>query len=110
MRKTPVSSRETRYQRVIYRGQPQNAADVATLEARHAFQGDQTTVAFALLQVYFPQELVDKLRSDDAWWNKPDYSGILGAFSEQLTQTQINTALNNWIINLAKVGFHLCQA
>ena len=86
--------------------------DVAVLEARHAFQGDQTTVAFALLQVYFPQDLVDRLRSSSAWWNKTDnnYSGILGTFSEQLTQTQINTALNNWIINLAKVGFQLCQA
>jgi CRISPR-associated protein Cmr2 len=92
--------------------------DIAVLESRHAFQGDQTEVAFALLAVYFPEELVEKLRSPTTWFNgsEQNMTGILGAKesflqpkSQHLNQTQVNTALNTWIINLAKVGFHLCQ-
>jgi CRISPR-associated protein Cmr2 len=28
--------------------------------------------------------------------------------SEDIDQTKVNKALTNWILNLAKVGFHLC--
>ncbi len=78
--------------------------DIAVLESRHAFHGDQTEVAFAVLAVYFPKDLVEKLRSPTNWFNSPGITGILGD-----DQPNINHALNTWIINLAKVGFHLCQ-
>lgn len=71
--------------------------DVAALESRHAFGGNQTDVAFALLDVYFPKNtVVEKLRSPIV------QRDVLGTTDP----TQINT----WISNLAKVGFHLCQA
>lgn len=70
--------------------------DIAVLESRHAFEGKQTEVAFSLLAVYFPEELVEKLRLSD-----PLSSG---------DSTNINDEFNTWIINLAKVGFHLCNS
>jgi CRISPR-associated protein Cmr2 len=95
--------------------------DVAILEARHAFHGNQIDVAFGLLEVYFPKKLVDKLRSSASWWNHNEKgirmnSGILGdsesvSTSEvQENSPKVNAALNRWVINLAKVGFHLCQS
>ena len=79
--------------------------DVAVLESRHAFNKDNYEVALSLLDIYFQdkrQIILDNL------WNKenPKKTGILG------DQTQIKPGnehklLNEWIINLAKVGFHL---
>ena len=57
--------------------------DVAALEARHAFEGNQTEVALALFGIYFP------------------------GFADKICLPA--DALNGWIINLAKVGFHLCS-
>ena len=61
--------------------------DVAALEARHAFEGNQTEVALALFGIYFPH-FADKIC---------------------LPAGSLNNSLNGWIINLAKVGFHLCS-
>jgi CRISPR-associated protein Cmr2 len=74
-------------------------------------------VAFGLLKIYFPN-FVDPLRQADQWWNREiagkRVSGILGEEKNYetngvLEDSKVHSALNNWIINLAKVGFHLCS-
>ncbi len=100
--------------------------DVAVLESRHAFDDDGLDVALGLLEIYFPKYVnvvKDKhkqLHPSDADLTKTD-SGILGEckmyYKENLEEvdkkevdtTKVNKALTKWIINLAKVGFHLCQ-
>lgn len=66
--------------------------DVATLEARHAFENNQD-IALGLFEIYFGNQTRQRLEQ-----NLP--SVISGDSAN---------ALNQWIINLAKVGFHLCQ-
>lgn len=78
--------------------------DVATLEARHAFDNNQQ-IALGLFEVYFREENRHLLQQH--LWTTKTHTGILGASSAEVTNPQ--QALNNWIINLAKVGFHLCQ-
>lgn len=105
--------------------------DVALLEARHAFTNQQINIAKALADIYFPdyKDILDRKH----WWNTEGVSGILGEWKtylkedekddetslEQVNNTvpeddklcldKINKVLNEWIINLAKVGFHLCS-
>jgi len=79
--------------------------DVAVLEARHAFAGDQIDVALALFEIYFGQPNRDTL--ENHLWDKGKRTGILGNRKEDCQN--IPQALNHWIINLAKVGFHLCS-
>lgn len=108
--------------------------DIATLESRHAFgaqQNSQTDIAQRLFSLYFgensPGEGHPVLRSRH-WWNleqnSPDpKSGLLGSKS-QYTITDptdpeytlpvnenrfVKKAINAWVINLAKVGFHLAR-
>ncbi|NMG07206.1 type III-B CRISPR-associated protein Cas10/Cmr2 [Brasilonema sp. UFV-L1] len=96
--------------------------DVAVLESRHVFDDDGLDIALGLLEIYFPTQ-TDKLKPEN-WWNEYDAdkqlikTGILGdrlpyttdnTETGKLNQTKVNKALTNWIINLAKVGFHLCQ-
>jgi CRISPR-associated protein Cmr2 len=83
--------------------------DVATLESRHAFKGN-TQIAEELFKIYFPEckEWIVK----DNWWlsshNDKSRTGILG--HEKIDKNQDETELfNEWFINLAKVGFHLCR-
>lgn len=86
--------------------------DVATLETRHAFP-DNTAIALSLFEAYFGQEQRFKLEDETFLWNnreqKPIHTGILGEAERYTTQTEKDNALVNWIINLAKVGFYLCQ-
>jgi len=96
--------------------------DVAVLESRHAFEDNSINIALALFEIYFPTQ-IDKLKPKN-WWNEYDAdkrlieTGILGdrlpyttdqTEIGELNQTKVNKAINDWIINLAKVGFHLCQ-
>jgi CRISPR-associated protein Cmr2 len=99
--------------------------DVAVLESRHVFDDksddNSIDIASGLFEIYFPTQ-TDKLKPEN-WWNEYDdkqliKTGILGdrlsyttdnTETGKLNQTKVNKALNNWIINLAKVGFHLCQ-
>ena len=83
--------------------------DVATLEARHAFRDDDSSVAQGLFKTYFP-----KFKIDEDLWNEkivPDEEyersrgGLLGN-KPKLEKDQIKRH-NEWIIALAKVGFHL---
>lgn len=99
--------------------------DVAVLESRHAFKG-QRKLALELFNLYFDKDSFgkDKFNKDNRakidnpqlWWNEKDtkHTGILGEKENylkdgQLDNSTVDHALNDWIINLAKVGFHLCQ-
>jgi CRISPR-associated protein Cmr2 len=80
--------------------------DVAVLEARHAFH-EQTDVSRSLFEVYFGTSHHATLEQDNYLWNTPNSSGILGDRTRYPTLKAEQTALNDWLINLAKVGFHL---
>lgn len=105
--------------------------DVAVLESRHAFHKESTDITLALWDIYFPNitivipttldrdhpEITKPLSlTDDAiLWNKDSddglrlSSGILGKEPEIPDEKNPpSKKLNNWFINLAKVGFHLC--
>ena len=71
--------------------------DVAVLESRHAFNDDSSDVAKALFEIYFDDPTNQLLERN-----------LQGTDSKTkiLLDTQDKT-VNNWIINLAKVGFHL---
>ena len=77
--------------------------DMATLKARHAFRGNQTEVALALFEVYFGRE--NRATLINHLWDTDNRTGILGNEAERCPNP--NRALNNWIISLASVGFHL---
>ena len=87
--------------------------DVAVLESRHAFgtgAAINLEVAHALFEAYFGEH--NDLLDEKHWWNQYDdrqrqtFAGILGD-KEKCLPDEVNNALNNWVINLAKVGFHL---
>ena len=78
--------------------------DVAVLESRHAFNDDSSTVAKALFEIYFDDQKIGfSNRTSQLLENN-----LQGTDSKTkvLPDTQDRT-VNNWIINLAKVGFHL---
>lgn len=94
--------------------------DIATLEARHAFSSDHFEVAQAIFKLYFPYCPLD-FNNLSHRWNRyqidPDgiaelIGGILGDQTqfELNPKLSVNQAINEWVINLAKVGFHLCQS
>jgi CRISPR-associated protein Cmr2 len=75
--------------------------DVAILESRHAITPQNSSVALALFDLYFPN-----LKDNAQDWKS--VTADIAGNSESSPQTA-NAAINDWIINLAKVGFHLCQ-
>ncbi|MEH2154963.1 Cas10/Cmr2 second palm domain-containing protein [Nostoc sp.] len=78
-------------------------ADVALLESRHAFE-NQTDIAKALFNIYFPnQEII----LTQHLWHSEGKTGILG--NQEADCKDVTKSLNNWIINLVKIGFHLCH-
>jgi len=82
--------------------------DVATLESRHAFKGN-TQIAEALFKIYFP-ECEDWINRDNWWvdcYKDGLRTGILG-HEEKDAKRDATELFNEWFINLAKVGFHLC--
>ena len=76
--------------------------DVATLEARHGFRPG-SEVALALFEIYFGAELAAIVKAYS--WDQDSYTGILGNQERSAKNTQ--QRLTQWVINLAKVGFHL---
>lgn len=82
--------------------------DVATLESRHAFQG-QTQIALGLFEIYFGKanrQCLEIHLWDTSDNDKKTTTGILG--NQPHADEKLNIkALNNWVINLAKIGFHL---
>ena len=82
--------------------------DVATLESRNAFKGN-TQIAEALFKIYFP-ECEDWINRDNWWvdcYKDGLRTGILG-HEEKDAKKDATELFNEWFINLAKVGFHLC--
>jgi CRISPR-associated protein Cmr2 len=85
--------------------------DIAALESRHAFRDDESSIASAIFDIYFPNFDRD---DDKDWWNSPSSTsayqrlqgGLLGNRPD-LHPAQEHQRRNHWIINLAKVGFHL---
>lgn len=78
-------------------------ADVALLESRHAFE-NQTDIAKALFNIYFPNQ---QYILEQNVWDSEGKTGILG--NQASDCKDMTKSLNNWIINLAKIGFQLCQ-
>lgn len=90
--------------------------DIAVLESRHAFSEDQSNIATALFKIYFGQD--NNTLDPENWWNRIEklengkerpVGGILGERDRIQDPSIINQTINNWVINLAKVGFHLCS-
>jgi len=99
--------------------------DVAVLESRHAFKGNQTEVALGLVEIYFGKGFRTLLADENYRWNQEDdhkkrlFTGILGDRKQysntdrsnpsttSLNPKQVCEAINNWVINLAKIGFYL---
>ncbi|KAB8331149.1 CRISPR-associated protein [Scytonema tolypothrichoides VB-61278] len=100
--------------------------DVAVLESRHVFDDKGSDdggldVALGLLEIYFPEH-VDIIKNRNKQLHESDAdltttkAGILGdrksyykENTEETDESKVKKALTNWIINLAKLGFHLCQ-
>jgi CRISPR-associated protein Cmr2 len=85
--------------------------DIATLEARHAFEGN-INVALELFRLYFGEARANILCDKKRRWNCEGYTGLLGSYDRFPTDPlkryrAKKKAFNHWIINLAKVGFHL---
>ncbi|MBE9209693.1 CRISPR-associated protein Cas10 [Nostoc sp. LEGE 06077] len=80
--------------------------DVAMLESRHAFDGNQSEVALALFEVYFGS--VNRATLEKHLWDVRAKTGIL--VNRQEDCKDLHQSLNEWIINLAKVGFHLADS
>ncbi|MGB8702527.1 MAG: hypothetical protein WCD18_24185, partial [Thermosynechococcaceae cyanobacterium] len=90
--------------------------DIAKLQSRHAFANDQADVAIALFKLYFGED--NNTLDPENWWNciktlengkAHPVSGILGECDHYPTNEAKHKALNDWVINLAKVGFYLHQ-
>lgn len=77
--------------------------DLAILQARHTFK-KQTSVALGLFEIYFGENQRQTLEAH--LWDQENKTGILGNKPHEDASETIK-ALNKWIINLAKVGFHL---
>lgn len=90
-------------------------SDIAALESRHAFSDRSFSIAKSIFDLYFPkcQNVLDPNNwwnvDQKTWWQTKDRAGILGQRENFKTETEIYSALNDWVINLAKVGFHLCK-
>lgn len=85
--------------------------DVAALEARHGF-GNSNDVALALFEAYFGKRHRDTIANPKNWWNQYDTYGLqiaTGILGKPDQCPDPIKALNQWVINLAKVGFHLCR-
>jgi CRISPR-associated protein Cmr2 len=83
--------------------------DVAYLESRHALQ-NEVDLALELFKVYFPNQYGILAKSKN--WCEHDTNagkrtGILAA--ENVLDLDLDLLLNQWIVNLAKVGFYLCR-
>jgi CRISPR-associated protein Cmr2 len=89
-------------------------SDIAVLEARHAFVDSDRGVAQGIFDIYFPSFV---LNDERLWTVKPPdnepyqilNSGLLGVQPRSSCKQQEaeNKQFNQWVINLANVGFHL---
>ena len=75
--------------------------DVAALQARHAFRS-RAEVALALFEIYFPHQ---RQQLEAHRWDTNGRTGILANKAEDCADP--TRSLNDWVIALANVGFHL---
>lgn len=75
---------------------------MAALEARHGFSGG-TNVALGLFEIYFGPSL--RALVEAHVWTVGTQTGILG--DQEIAPTPTQNRLNQWVANLAKVGYHL---
>ncbi|MGB3511167.1 MAG: type III-B CRISPR-associated protein Cas10/Cmr2 [Microcoleaceae cyanobacterium] len=90
-------------------------------------------IALSLIEIYFTQEWYEIIANSQNWFNRYDeneiqiFTGILGDpkifdansgsgnyFTDELRKSltnnyQVKQAFNDWVINLAKVGFYLTE-
>jgi len=105
--------------------------DVALLESRHTFDFEyekingktvkvyRTNIALSLIEVYFGSEWKNIIGNRKNWFNLSDenqlqtFTGILGSEKriDPKTDEPIipENTFNEWVINLAKVGFRLTE-
>ncbi len=102
--------------------------DVAILKSRHAFSEQSIDIALGLIEIYFDSAWKGIIANSDNWWNRYDkherqtFTGILGdpkqfnpEYDEEYPELKdelnnnpdVKEAFNNWVINLAKIGFYL---
>ncbi|MBE9127480.1 MULTISPECIES: Cas10/Cmr2 second palm domain-containing protein [unclassified Coleofasciculus] len=101
--------------------------DVAILESRHAFSEQSIDIALGLIDIYFDSVWKAIIGNQENWWNRYNehelqiFTGILGdpkRFNPEYEETtelrnelnnnpKVKEDFNNWVINLAKVGFYL---
>lgn len=84
--------------------------DVTVLESRRGFSDNDASVALGLFEIYLGADLRQQL--EQHLWDQPGYKGDPSKSLKTgiLGNTQVPNhipLLNAWIINLAKVGFHL---
>jgi CRISPR-associated protein Cmr2 len=83
--------------------------DVATLTSRHSMSGSSSDIAIAIFKLHFGDAVWDQLTS--SLWNNLDNSppstGILGQKPEPSDPQVEIDRINDWVISLSKVGFHI---
>jgi hypothetical protein len=83
--------------------------DVNILSSRRAFDG-QSDIAKELFGIYFPEQ--KHLLTEHLWDSHKSstvLTGIIGNKADNSDSQAVNDAINQWVINLALVGFHLCN-
>ena len=93
--------------------------DANTLKSRHALTDDQTGIAEALFKIYFPNLDAKAIFESENLFNSEERTGILGGKNNytkngeengELELAAVNQAVNNWVANLAQVGFHFFRS
>ena len=93
--------------------------DVNTLKSRHALTDDQTGIAEALFKIYFPNLEAKAIFEFENLFNSEERTGILGGRNNytknseedgELELAAVNQAVNDWVVNLAQVGFHFFRS
>jgi CRISPR-associated protein Cmr2 len=86
--------------------------DIHILQSRHAFSNNNSDLALGLFEIYFGMDTRKTLKNN--LWNSPKstkknihQTGILGNKKDYRSKADRKAALNNWIISLSQVGFHL---
>ena len=103
--------------------------DVAILESRYVFKKQSIDIALGLIEIYFGSDWKEIIANRDNWWNRYNehelqtFTGILGdpkRFNSDYQEnsgmraalnndSKVKEAFNSWVINLAKIGFHLTE-
>ena len=91
--------------------------DIAKLDSRHSIDSKSSEIALAIFKIYFGADTWSEISQN--LWNdeepkderinyfsvKHTLAGILGKKPQTLTEE--NKSINDWIVSLSKVGFHI---